>query len=153
MRPNECRNQKDNSIFKKEFILNLSRLPLVLICLCLSVISIHAFYALDNQNLRELWDWSKHKLTIPRGRTFFHSNSKLCMSEIHKMEEITGTKARNLKSDIAVRTNGDQASCKRPRILFVNFDIFLSANILAFSIRFQIESHSGLSISPFLSLR
>ncbi|MEQ2240732.1 hypothetical protein ILYODFUR_018152, partial [Ilyodon furcidens] len=70
----------------------------------------YAFYALDNQNLRQLWDWSKHNLTIERGRTFFHFNSKLCMSEIRKLEEVTGTKERNQKNDIAVRTNGDQAS-------------------------------------------
>ena len=71
-----------------------------------------SFYALDNQNLRQLWDWSKHNLTILRGRTFFHYNSKLCMAEIRKMEDITGTKERNLEKDIAMRTNGDQASCK-----------------------------------------
>ncbi|KAJ3599168.1 hypothetical protein NHX12_033131 [Muraenolepis orangiensis] len=35
-----------------------------------------SFYALDNQNLRQLWDWSKHNLTIMRGRIFFHYNSK-----------------------------------------------------------------------------
>ncbi|KAM7388215.1 hypothetical protein PAMP_024407 [Pampus punctatissimus] len=79
---------------------------------------VHAFYALDNQNLRELWDWSKHNLTIQRGRTFFHYNSKLCMSEIRKMEEITGTKERNQKNDIAVRTNGDQASCETKLLKF-----------------------------------
>lgn len=28
------------------------------------------------------------------------------------MEEVTGTKERNQKNDIAVRNNGDQASCK-----------------------------------------
>ncbi|KAF7653328.1 hypothetical protein LDENG_00084730, partial [Lucifuga dentata] len=78
----------------------------------------HSFYALDNQNLRELWDWSKHNLTIQRGRTFFHYNSKLCMSEIRKMEEVTGTKERNLKNDIAVRTNGDQASCETQLLKF-----------------------------------
>lgn len=82
-------------------------------------LSTYAFYALDNQNLRELWDWSKHNLTILRGRTFFHYNSKLCMSEIRKMEEVTGTKERNIKNDIAVRTNGDQASCKNNRIIFI----------------------------------
>uniref|UniRef100_A0A8C4FGT1 Tyrosine-protein kinase receptor n=1 Tax=Dicentrarchus labrax TaxID=13489 RepID=A0A8C4FGT1_DICLA len=79
---------------------------------------IYAFYALDNQNLRELWDWSKHNLTIQRGRTFFHYNSKLCMSEIRKMEEVTGTKERNQKNDIAVRTNGDQASCETKLLKF-----------------------------------
>ncbi|KAI9520500.1 hypothetical protein NQZ68_017201 [Dissostichus eleginoides] len=79
---------------------------------------VFAFYALDNQNLRELWDWSKHNLTIRRGRTFFHYNSKLCMSEIRKMEEVTGTKERNQKSDIAVRNNGDQASCETKLLKF-----------------------------------
>lgn len=74
----------------------------------------YSFYAFDNQNLRQLWDWSKHKLTILQGRMFFHYNSKLCMSEIHKMEEVTGTKERQVKNDIASKTNGDQASCKNP---------------------------------------
>lgn len=36
------------------------------------------------------------------------------MSEIHKMEEVTGTKQRQVKNDIASKTNGDQASCKNP---------------------------------------
>lgn len=88
--------------------------PCVLIALSTSD-SIYAFYALDNQNLRELWDWSKHNLTIQRGRTFFHYNSKLCMSEIRKMGAVTGTDTRNQKNDIAERTNGDQASCESSR--------------------------------------
>uniref|UniRef100_UPI003AABBB57 insulin receptor b n=1 Tax=Centroberyx gerrardi TaxID=166262 RepID=UPI003AABBB57 len=79
---------------------------------------IHSFFALDNQNLRELWDWSKHNLTIQHGRMFVHYNSKLCMSEIRKMEEMTGTKERNLKNDIAVRNNGDQASCENRLLKF-----------------------------------
>lgn len=86
-------------------------------CISPSLFSIYSFYALDNQNLRELWDWSKHNLTIQRGRTFFHYNSKLCMSEISKMEQVTGTIKRNQKNDIAGRTNGDQASCKLMRSL------------------------------------
>ncbi|KAM8888379.1 insulin receptor b [Synchiropus picturatus] len=80
----------------------------------------YSFYALDNQNLRELWDWSKHNLTIVRGRTFFHHNSKLCISEIQKMEEVTGTKERNLKNDIGMRTNGDQASCETKLLKFTH---------------------------------
>ncbi|XP_054622983.1 insulin receptor a [Dunckerocampus dactyliophorus] len=76
----------------------------------------YSFYALDNQNLRQLWDWSKHKLSIPQGRMFFHYNSKLCMSEIRKMEEVTGTKDR--KNDIASKTNGDQASCENHVLKF-----------------------------------
>ncbi|XP_047223967.1 insulin receptor a [Girardinichthys multiradiatus] len=78
----------------------------------------YSFYALDNQNLRQLWDWSKHKLTILQGRMFFHYNSKLCMSEIHKMEEVTGTKERRVKNEIASKTNGDQASCENRLLKF-----------------------------------
>ncbi|XP_061094093.1 insulin receptor b [Conger conger] len=78
----------------------------------------YSFYALDNQNLRQLWDWSKHKLTILQGRMFFHYNSKLCMSEIRKMEEVTGTKDLHTKNDIAVKTNGDQASCENEVLKF-----------------------------------
>uniref|UniRef100_A0A3Q3K1Z3 Tyrosine-protein kinase receptor n=1 Tax=Monopterus albus TaxID=43700 RepID=A0A3Q3K1Z3_MONAL len=78
----------------------------------------YSFYALDNQNLRQLWDWSKHNLTILQGRMFFHYNSKLCMSEIRKMEEFTGTKARQVKNDIASKTNGDQASCENHLLRF-----------------------------------
>jgi insulin receptor len=71
----------------------------------------YSFYALDNQNLRQLWDWNKHNLTILQGRMFFLHNSKLCMSEIRKMEVVTGTKERGIKNEIG-RTDGDQASCK-----------------------------------------
>ncbi|KAL4608045.1 insulin receptor-like [Arapaima gigas] len=78
----------------------------------------YSFYALDNQNLRQLWDWSKHNLTILQGRMFFHYNSKLCMSEIRKMEEVTGTRDRQTKNDIAQKTNGDQASCDNQVLKF-----------------------------------
>ncbi|XP_058019223.1 insulin receptor [Ahaetulla prasina] len=79
----------------------------------------YSFYALDNQNLRQLWDWSKHNLTIARGKLFFYYNPKLCLSEIHKMEEISGTKGRQEKNDIALRTNGDQASCENEVLKFI----------------------------------
>ncbi|KAM4706801.1 insulin receptor [Discoglossus pictus] len=72
----------------------------------------YSFYALDNPNLRQLWDWSKHNLTITHGKLFFHYNPRLCLSEIHDMENITGTKGRQDKNDIATKTNGDQASCE-----------------------------------------
>uniref|UniRef100_A0ABM5ELH1 Tyrosine-protein kinase receptor n=1 Tax=Pogona vitticeps TaxID=103695 RepID=A0ABM5ELH1_9SAUR len=78
----------------------------------------YSFYALDNQNLRKLWDWSKHNLTITRGKLFFHYNPKLCLSEIHKLEDISGTKGRQEKNDIALKTNGDQASCENEVLKF-----------------------------------
>ncbi|KAK2869300.1 hypothetical protein Q7C36_001171 [Tachysurus vachellii] len=80
----------------------------------------YSFYALDNQNLRQLWDWSKHNLTIQQGRMFFHYNPKLCQSEIEKMEEVTGTKERQIKNDIGPRTNGDQASCENHILNFTS---------------------------------
>uniref|UniRef100_A0A4X2JTI9 Tyrosine-protein kinase receptor n=1 Tax=Vombatus ursinus TaxID=29139 RepID=A0A4X2JTI9_VOMUR len=78
----------------------------------------YSFYALDNQNLRQLWDWSKHNLTIATGKLFFHYNPKLCLSEIHKMEEVSGTKGRQERNDIALKTNGDQASCENELLRF-----------------------------------
>ncbi|XP_063003180.1 insulin receptor [Elgaria multicarinata webbii] len=78
----------------------------------------YSFYALDNQNLRQLWDWTKHNLTIARGKLFFHYNPKLCLSEIHKLEEISGAKGRQEKNDIALKTNGDQASCENEVLKF-----------------------------------
>ncbi|KAL4658886.1 insulin receptor-like [Arapaima gigas] len=77
-----------------------------------------SFYALDNQNLHQLWDWSKHNLTILQGRLFFHYNSKLCISEIREMEKVTGAKDRQLKNDVAPKTNGDQASCENQILKF-----------------------------------
>ncbi|CAH2293278.1 insulin receptor isoform X1 [Pelobates cultripes] len=78
----------------------------------------YSFYALDNPNLRQLWDWSKHNLTIIHGKLFFHYNPRLCLAEIHRMEEISGTKGRQDKTDIAIRTNGDQASCEEDVLHF-----------------------------------
>ncbi|XP_053558856.1 insulin receptor [Bombina bombina] len=72
----------------------------------------YSFYALDNPNLRQLWDWMKHNLTISHGKLFFHYNPRLCLAEIHLMEEISGAKGRQDKNDIATKTNGDQASCE-----------------------------------------
>lgn len=76
-----------------------------------------SFHALDNQNLRQLWDWSKHKLTIQKGPIVFMYNSKLCMSEIYKMVNVTGAKLQN-KEEIK-KTNGEQASCKRAAVVTI----------------------------------
>ncbi|XP_077081651.1 insulin receptor-like [Siphateles boraxobius] len=68
-----------------------------------------SFVAVDNQNLRQLWDWSKHNLTILNGRMFFLQNAKLCKSEILRMEEVTGTKDMISENDISIPVYGDQA--------------------------------------------
>lgn len=72
--------------------------------------SMYAFSAFDNQQLQYLWDWKQHNLTIKAGKLFFRANPKLCMSEIRKMWEKTGTQGRFDESDF--RNNGDRASCK-----------------------------------------
>ncbi|NXT71610.1 INSRR protein, partial [Chaetops frenatus] len=72
----------------------------------------YTLYVLDNQNLQQLWDWSHHILSIPVGKMYFAFNPKLCLAEIYRMEEVTGTKGRQNKAEINPRTNGDRASCE-----------------------------------------
>ncbi|XP_060231898.1 LOW QUALITY PROTEIN: insulin receptor [Meriones unguiculatus] len=78
----------------------------------------YSFYALDNANLRQLWDWSSHALTVARGKLFFHYNPKLCLAHIHAMEEATGARGRQGRGDVALKTNGDQASCETELLRF-----------------------------------
>ncbi|XP_063057164.1 insulin receptor b [Engraulis encrasicolus] len=88
----------------------------------------YSFFAFDNQNLVQLWDWSKHNLTILNGPMFFHYNSKLCMDEIRQMEAVTGTKDR--KNQITSRTNGDQASCQNEPLQFTQVKVWHDKIIL-----------------------
>uniref|UniRef100_A0A673HGJ5 Tyrosine-protein kinase receptor n=1 Tax=Sinocyclocheilus rhinocerous TaxID=307959 RepID=A0A673HGJ5_9TELE len=76
----------------------------------------YSFYALDNLNLRQLWDWNKHNLTILNGKMYFVQNSKLCKSEILRMEEVTGTKDR--KNDISIPAYADQTYCENQVLKF-----------------------------------
>ncbi|XP_077174723.1 insulin receptor-related protein isoform X2 [Paroedura picta] len=80
----------------------------------------YTLYILDNPNLQQLWDWQHHTLSVPVGKMYFAFNPKLCLSEIYRMEEITGTKGRQNKAEINPRTNGDRASCKAQTLRFVS---------------------------------
>uniref|UniRef100_A0A8C8SKG9 Tyrosine-protein kinase receptor n=1 Tax=Pelusios castaneus TaxID=367368 RepID=A0A8C8SKG9_9SAUR len=80
----------------------------------------YTLYVLDNQNLQQLWDWSHHTLSIPVGKVYFAFNPKLCLSEIYRMEEVTGTKGRQNKAEVNPRTNGDRASCEFWTLRFVS---------------------------------
>lgn len=82
---------------------------LTLFCACVLQRS-YAFYAMDNQNLQYLWDWTQHNLTIKDGKMFFRFNPKLCISEIRKMWEKTGVEGKMEEDDI--RSNGERASCE-----------------------------------------
>uniref|UniRef100_A0A8C9FAS8 receptor protein-tyrosine kinase n=1 Tax=Pavo cristatus TaxID=9049 RepID=A0A8C9FAS8_PAVCR len=68
----------------------------------------YSFYVLDNHNLQQLWDWNHHNLTIKEGKMYFAFNPKLCVSEIYRMEEVSGTKGRQSKGDINPRNNGER---------------------------------------------
>lgn len=80
----------------------------------------YTLYVLDNQNLQQLWNWNQHRLAIPSGRMYFAFNPKLCLSEIYRMEEVTGTKGRQNKAEINPRTNGDRVSCKSYLLKFIS---------------------------------
>nr|BAB44154.1 insulin-like growth factor I receptor [Cynops pyrrhogaster] len=80
----------------------------------------YSFYAVDNQNLQQLWDWNYHNLTIDEGKMYFAVNPKLCLSEITRMEEVTGTKGRQSTGDINPKNNGERASCKTYKLKFIS---------------------------------
>ncbi|XP_071610349.1 insulin-like growth factor 1 receptor isoform X1 [Heliangelus exortis] len=80
----------------------------------------YSFYVLDNHNLQQLWDWNHHNLTIKEGKMYFAFNPKLCVSEIYRMEEVSGTKGRQSKGDINPRNNGERASCESHILRFVS---------------------------------
>ncbi|XP_064336607.1 insulin-like growth factor 1 receptor isoform X1 [Camelus dromedarius] len=80
----------------------------------------YSFYVLDNQNLQQLWDWDHRNLTIKAGKMYFAFNPKLCVSEIYRMEEVTGTKGRQSKGDINTRNNGERASCESDVLHFTS---------------------------------
>nr|ANZ55075.1 insulin receptor 1b [Pyrrhocoris apterus]QIS94310.1 insulin receptor 1b [Pyrrhocoris apterus] len=66
---------------------------------------------LDNQNLVELWDWSKvKKIHIGNGKLFFHFNSKLCLSKIEKLREVAGL-SYYTEQEVASYSNGDKIAC------------------------------------------
>ncbi|KAE8618313.1 hypothetical protein XENTR_v10009352 [Xenopus tropicalis] len=91
----------------------------------------YSFYVFDNNNLQQLWDWSKHNLTIKEGKIRFAFNSKLCASEIYRMEEVTGTKGRQTAEDISLSTNGNMASCESHVLNFTS--IITSKNRIKFT--------------------
>lgn len=80
----------------------------------------YSFYVLDNQNLQQLWDWEHRNLSIKAGKMYFAFNPKLCVSEIYRMEEVTGTKGRQSKGDINTRNNGERASCESDTLHFTS---------------------------------
>ncbi|XP_017193275.1 insulin-like growth factor 1 receptor isoform X2 [Oryctolagus cuniculus] len=90
----------------------------------------YSFYVLDNQNLQQLWDWDHRNLTIKAGKMYFAFNPKLCVSEIYRMEDVTGTKGRQSKGDINTRNNGERASCESDILHFTSTNTWKNRIIL-----------------------
>ncbi|XP_040198281.1 insulin-like growth factor 1 receptor [Rana temporaria] len=80
----------------------------------------YAFYVLDNNNLQQLWDFSKHSLTIKTGKMYFAFNPRLCVKEINDMVNVTGTTGRQTDQDINRKNNGDRASCESHTLNFIS---------------------------------
>lgn len=74
----------------------------------------YALLVLENQNLQELWNWSSRpqesQLKILKGHLRFHYNPKLCMSQIDKLQEISGA-PEYTNFDVARESNGDKVAC------------------------------------------
>ncbi|XP_024137572.1 insulin-like growth factor 1a receptor isoform X2 [Oryzias melastigma] len=101
----------------------------------------YSFFAINNQHLQSLWDWSQHNLTIRAGRLFFRQNPKLCMSEIHKMWEKTGITVKPEEGDF--RNNGEKASCES-HILKFKSNVTSSYTIKLTWERYQVPEYGGL---------
>lgn len=68
---------------------------------------------LDNQNLMELWDFTRHPdgLKVDRGRMFFHFNPKLCLHKIYELQKMLGIEEVT-DLEVAPNSNGDKIACE-----------------------------------------
>lgn len=67
----------------------------------------YSLFIWDNQNLQELWDESQ-KITIEKGKLFFHFNPKLCFFKIERLQ----TKQIVIDNyETAKLSNGDKTPC------------------------------------------
>ncbi|XP_038624702.1 insulin receptor-related protein isoform X2 [Tachyglossus aculeatus] len=81
----------------------------------------YTLYVLDNQNLQQLWAWGQQRgPAIPVGKVYFAFNPRLCLADIYRLEQETGTRGRQNKAEINPRTNGDRASCRTRALSFVS---------------------------------
>ena len=100
----------------------------------------HALVVIDNQNLKDIWDFDKHPvLAIEKGHVFFHYNRKLCLHLIDKLIEMSGISGTD-SDDVNRETNGDLIPCKWESQLGMNISINQRpcVFILLFCIRFTL---------------
>lgn len=71
----------------------------------------YTFQIVSNDNLQELWNFHEKKtLQLSKGNLLVHYNSKLCLSQVHELQNKLGTN----KSDdfISTESNGYEQTCK-----------------------------------------
>lgn len=104
---------------------------------------------LDNQNLVELWDFSRKKtqdLRIGRGRIFFHFNPKLCLSKIIELQKKLGIeKVEEL--EVAPNSNGDKVACEYQYLWTEKIKSFVTNRI--FFINKLFSNNLSMHISEF----
>ncbi|XP_023210808.1 insulin-like peptide receptor isoform X2 [Centruroides sculpturatus] len=73
----------------------------------------YSFLVLENENLKELWDWTNKPktLTILNGKIFFHFNSKLCLSKINDLKKYANVTMDWDDRDVSPSSNGDRVAC------------------------------------------
>lgn len=85
----------------------------------------YALIVLDNQNIQDLW-YDDHKLTIERGKLFFHYNPKLCFYKIERLKAFVKDPVVFVDEDVASGSNGDKIACNVTQ-LNVTINVYSSA--------------------------
>lgn len=75
----------------------------------------YTFTITSNENLQELWDFNeKRTLELARGNLLIHFNSKLCLKQIHELQQLLKT---NTSQDfISQDSNGYEQTCSAKAI-------------------------------------
>lgn len=70
----------------------------------------YSMVIVSNENLQRLWDFDEKKnLELKRGNLLVHFNSKLCLSEIYKLQHLLKTNASD--DFIGLESNGYEETC------------------------------------------
>lgn len=103
-----------------------------------------------NENLQELWDYPlrKRKLTIGKGRPFFHFNPQLCMDKIDKTMEVVGMNDIS-QIEISRTSNGNKGACEKENMELDTSNISASSVYLLFD-NFRKLHHDPRTILSFV---
>lgn len=85
------------------------------------------FVIISNENLQELWNWNeKRSLKLIRGNLLVHFNSKLCLNQIDKLQELLKT---NKTADfISDESNGYEQTCSE-NLIVTEYKVLSSSSV------------------------